>query len=140
MFVNTRVPRRQALKPPSEGLEAERRSEGRLRYFWPMWYSNDGNLDIQQGRMVDLCSGGVSFLAPVGDFPGPGDQLWLRSSYPVIEKGAFGMASFTRMGRVLRRERFSPLQQRIAVEFRSPLEQRPVEVAAEAAPAVGHSI
>ena len=140
MLVKTRIPRRQVLRAPSGELQVERRREERLRYFWPIWYSDDGNLDIQQGRMVDLCSGGISFLAPIGDYPGPGDALWLRSSYPVVENGAFGMASFTSTGRVLRSEQLGPLQRRIAVEFRTPLQHRPVQVAAEAGPAVGHTV
>ena len=114
MLVKTRIPRKQVLKAPGEELEAERRSEQRLRYFWPIWYSNDGNLDIEQGRMLDLCSGGLSFLAPVGDYPEPGDALWLRSSYPVVKNGVFGMASFTTMGRVLRNEELSPVHRDVA--------------------------
>ena len=138
MLLKTRVPRKQILKRPSEQPN-ERRSEPRLRYFWPIWYSSDGNLDVQQGRMVDLCSGGISFLAPIGDYPQPGDQLWLRSSYPLVQDGAFGMASFTTVGRVLRTEQSSPLQRRIAIQFGSPLEHCPVEVAGEASPALGHT-
>ncbi len=138
MLLKTRVPRKQILKPPPDQPN-ERRSEPRLRYFWPIWYSSDGNLDVQQGRMVDLCSRGMSFLAPIGDYPQPGDQLWLRSSYPLVHDGAFGMASFTTVGRVLRTEQSSPLQRRIAVQFGSPLEHCPVEVAGEAAPALGHT-
>ena len=138
MLVKTQVSRRQVLRSP-EGSEAvDRRNERRLRYFWPIWYSRDGNLDVQQGRMVDLCSGGMSFLVPRGDYPEPGDQIWLRSSYPLVEEGAFGMASFTTMGRVLRSEESTPMQRRIAVKFAAPLEHRPAEVASEAAPALGH--
>ena len=138
MLVKTRVSRQQILKRPDKSEGMERRSEARLRYFWPIWYSCDGNLDVQQGRMVDLCSGGISFLAPQGDYPEPGDQIWLRSSYPVLEDGSFGMASFTTMGRVLRSEKSTPLQRRIAVRFMAPLEHRPAEVAGEAAGALGH--
>jgi len=136
MLLKTRVLRKQTLKPPT-GLQHERRSEPRLRYFWPIWYSCDGNLDVQQGRMVDLSSRGMCFLAPIGDYPQPGDHLWLRSSYPLVEDGAFGMASFTTVGRVLRSEQSSPLQRRIAVQFGTSLEHSPAEVAGQAAPALG---
>ena len=138
MFVKTRIPRQQELKSPDRADYADRRSEPRLRYFWPTWYSCDGSLDVQQGRMVDLCSGGMSFLAPQGDYPDPGDDIWLRSSYPIVEDGKFGMASFTTIGRVLRMEQSTPMQRRIAVRFSSPLEHKPAEVAGEAAPALGH--
>lgn len=89
--------------------------------------------------MVDLCSGGVSFLAPQGNYPEPGEDIWLRSSYPVLEDGSFGMASFTTLGKVLRSEQATPLQRRIAVRFGATLEHKPAEVASEAVPALGHS-
>ena len=87
--------------------------------------------------MVDLSSGGVSFLAPPGTYPEQGEQIWLRSSYPLLEDGVFGMASFTTVGRVLRSEAVGPLQRRIAVQFDIPLEHPPAEVAAAAAPGIG---
>ena len=136
MFLGTRSPRQQVLEPPNSPRQ-ERRSEQRLRYFWPVWYSSDGSLDIEQGRMVDLCSGGVSFLAPPGTYPEQGDQIWLRSSHPLIEEGAFGMASFTTIGRVLRNETVGPLQRRIAVKFDSRLEHCPAEVAGHAVGGTG---
>ena len=136
MFLSDRTSRQQILEPPKSSQD-ERRSEQRLRYFWPVWYSSDGRVDVEQGRMVDLCKGGVSFLAPVGTYPEPGDQIWLRSSYPLIEDGAFGMASFTTIGRVLRNETVGPLQRRVAVKFDTPLEHSPTEVACQAVPTMG---
>ena len=136
MFLRNRIPREQILEPPQSPSQ-ERRCEQRLRYFWPVWYSSDGTLDIEQGRMVDLSSGGISFLAPPGTYPDQGDQIWLRSSHPLIEDGAFGMASFTTIGRVLRNELVGPLQRRIAVKFDVPLEHVPAEAGAQAMPATG---
>ena len=136
MLLTNRTPREQILEPPKGGHH-ERRAEQRLRYFWPVWYSSDGSVDIEQGRMVDLSSGGVSFLATPGTYPEQGDQIWLRSSYPMVEDDAFGMASFTTVGRVLRNDAVGPLQRRIAVQFDIPLEHTPAEVAAEAAPGLG---
>ena len=136
MYLTNRTARQQVLKPPRTSGQ-ERRSEQRLRYFWPVWYSSDGAIDIEQGRMVDLSSGGVSFLAAPGTHPEQGEQIWLRSSYPLVEDDAFGMASFTTVGRVLRSDAVGPLQRRIAVQFNMPLEHAPAEVAAEAAPGIG---
>lgn len=138
MLLSSRTYRRQVLNPP-QGGQSERRREARLRYFWPVWYSSDGNLDIQQGRMVDLCSGGVSFLAQGGYCPTAGDQIWVRSSYPLVEDGSFGMASFTTVGKVLRSEHASPVSRKVAVEFGSPLEHCPAEVGAQAGSALGCS-
>ena len=137
MFLENRTARQQNLRAPQDGQRQERRSEQRLRYFWPVWYSSDGSLDIQQGRMVDLSSGGVSFVAQEGTYPDEGHQIWLRSSYPVVQDGGFGMASFTTVGRVLRKELAGPLQSRLAVKFEAPLEHCPAEVAGEAVPATG---
>ena len=138
MLLTNRTPRKQVLEPPKAGRQ-ERRSEQRLRYFWPVWYSSDGSLDIEQGRMVDLCKGGVSFLAPAGTYPDKGDQIWVRSSYPLVEDGAFGMASFTTVGRVLRQENVGALQRRVAVKFDAPLEHSPADVGAQAVPSMGLS-
>ncbi len=137
MFLKNRTSRQQVLAAPQGGRRKERRSEQRLRYFWPVWYSSDGSLDIQQGRMVDLSSGGVSFVAEEGTYPDEGKQIWLRSSYPLVQDGGFGMASFTTVGRVLRKETVGPLQRRLAVQFETPLEHCPSEVAAEAVPSTG---
>ncbi len=137
MFLRNRTTRRQELKAPASPSPQERRSEERLRYFWPIWYSADGSLDIQQGRMVDLSSGGVSFLAPTGGNPEAGDQIWLRSSYPLLEQGSFGMASFTSLGRVLRSEKAGPMRCRLAVKFAEPLEHRPAEAASQVGLAIG---
>ena len=139
MLLNMRTERRQTLGPPSQNRE-ERRTERRLRYLWPLWYSQDGNQDVQQGRMVDLSSGGASFLANHAEHPQPGDELWVRGSYPIVEDGAFGMASFTTMGRVLRAERAQAMQRRIAVQFKSPLEQIPVEAAGNAVHSIGAAV
>ena len=131
MFFENRTARQQLLSAPNS-VKQERRTEQRIRSLWPVWFSSDGSVDIQQGRMVDLCSGGVSFLASPGTYPERGEQIWLRSSYPVVEEGAYGMASFTTVGRVLREETAGPLQRRVAVKFEVPLEQAPAEVAGQA--------
>ena len=136
MFLKNRTSREQTLTAPQSERSEERRGEPRLRYFWPVWYSSDGSLDIQQGRMVDLSSGGVSFVAAEGTYPDEGEQIWLRSSYPIVEDGAFGMASFTTIGRVLRNEAVGPLQRRVAVKFDMPLEHAPAVAGAEAVPAM----
>lgn len=128
MFFENRTARQQVLSAP-DSVKQERRTEQRIRSLWPVWFSSDGSVDIQQGRMVDLCSGGVSFLAEPGSYPERGSQIWLRSSYPVVEEGAYGMASFTTVGRVLRDETAGPLQRRVAVRFEVPLERSPAEVA-----------
>ncbi len=137
MFLENRTSRQQNLRAPQDGQGQERRSEQRLRYFWPIWYSSDGSMDIQQGRMIDLSSGGVSFVAQDGTYPDEGQQIWLRSSYPLVQDGRYGMASFTAVGRVLREEVAGPLQHRLAVKFEAPLEHCPAEVAGEAVPATG---
>lgn len=139
MLLETSIPKKQELKAPKQNDYSDRRSEARLRYFWPTWFSCDGSLDVQQGRMVDLSSGGMSFLAPKGDYPEPGDEIWLRSSYPIVEDGSFGMASFSTVGKVLRTEASTPMHSRIAVRFSAPLEHKPAEVAGEAAPALGYA-
>ncbi len=139
MFLKSRTSRQQILTAPQGERRQERRSEQRLRYFWPVWYSSDGSLDIQQGRMIDLSSGGVSFVAAAGTHPDEGEQIWLRSSYPLVQDGGFGMASFTTVGRVLRNETVGPLQRRLAVKFETALEHSPAEVAAQAVPSTGPS-
>ena len=48
---------------PENGEEnfEERRSEQRLNYHRAMWFGNDFNETVLQGRMVDVSSGGMAF-------------------------------------------------------------------------------
>ncbi len=104
------------------GLSSDRRERQRLRYCWPVWYSLDGKVDLEQGRMVDLCAGGACFLALLGEYFERGMQIWLRGDYPLEQKELFQMGSFTTVGQVLRTQPAGPSLRQVVVHFKTPLE------------------
>ena len=115
---------------------AERREERRLRYVWPVWFSRDGLRDIHQGRVVDLCSGGLSFLAGPGSLPECGFDIWIRGNYPVIQDAAFQVSPFNLGGTVLRLDSYNPFLLRVAVRFWNRLEWDRTEAGIKAAQVV----
>ena len=39
----------------------ERRTEQRLRYYWPIWFAENFDDTLSQGQMVDVSSRGAAF-------------------------------------------------------------------------------
>ena len=107
----------------------ERRKERRLRYHWPVWFAEDFDEILSQGQMIDVSSEGASFTCQ-GDrsCPYPGQDVTARFSVPQFDSGSsFGMASFTRTGKVCRVEEINENVRRIAVQFSEPLPFKPGE-------------
>ena len=105
----------------------ERRKERRLRYHWPVWFAEDFDEILSQGQMIDVSSEGASFTCQ-GDrgCPYPGQDVTARFSVPQFDSGSsFGMASFTRTGKVCRVEEINENVRRIAVQFSEPLAFHP---------------
>ena len=107
----------------------ERRTERRLRYHWPVWFAEDFDEMLSQGQMVDVSSNGAAFTCYIDQTcPCPGQNVTARFSVPQFEtEGSFGMASFTRTGRICRVEEVNGYLRRIAVQFAEPLPFRPGE-------------
>jgi hypothetical protein len=109
--------------------KSNRRSEERLRYAWPVWFSEDFNGILSQGQMVDLSSRGAAFSCRAGDdCPCPGQHLTARFSVPqYVDADSFEMADFFRSGRVCRVEEMNPYSRKVAVQFSQPLPFKPGE-------------
>jgi hypothetical protein len=113
------------------GENDERRSEQRLRYYWPVWFSRDFNYALAQGQMVDVSSKGAAFTCYVHDgCPHLGQQITARFSVPRYgPDDSFDMADFTRDGHVCRVEDVNSSLRRVAVQFAEPLPFKPGEQA-----------
>lgn len=109
----------------------ERRRENRLRYQWPVWFAEDFEEVLAQGQMVDVSSEGAAFTFYGNqNCPHPGQQLTARFSVPQFDTDeSFGMASFTRTGRVCRVDDINTHVRRIAMQFAEPLPFKPGEQA-----------
>jgi len=112
--------------------DTERRIEHRLRYHWPVWFAEDFNEMLSQGQMVDVSSRGAAFTCHRNEsYIYPGQELTTRFSVPHFESDdSFGMANFTRTGRICRIDDVNSFLQRVAIQFAEPLPFKPGEQAA----------
>lgn len=121
-------------KPGNLGVIAmkeydDRRTEQRLRYYWPIWFAEDVNTTLSQGQMVDISSHAAAFTCYASNgCPNYGQHLTARFSVPRYgEEGSFDMANFTRSGYVYRIDNVNSFLRRIVVQFAEPLPFRPGE-------------
>ncbi len=84
----------------------ERRTEQRLRYYWPVWFAENFDDTLAQGQMVDVSSRGAAFTCYSHDgCPYPGQNITARFSVPHYgPDDSFDMANFTRSAHVCRVE------------------------------------
>ena len=115
----------------------ERRTEQRLRYYWPIWFAENIDHQLSQGQMVDISSRGAAFTCYAEqECPHPGQHITARFSVPRYgEDEAFDMANFTRSGHVCRVESVNGFLSRVAVQFAEPLPFKPGEQAHDKADA-----
>ena len=107
----------------------ERRTEQRLRYYWPIWFAEDPNDILAQGQMVDVSSRGAAFTCYANDgCPYRGQHITARFSVPRYgPEDSFDMANFTRSAHVCRVDNVNSFLRRIAVQFAEPLPFKPGE-------------
>jgi len=106
----------------------DRRSEGRLRYHWPVWVSdNPANDRVIQGQMVDLNSRAAAFTLHTNDGqPWVHQRLTTRFGVPRYnQEGAFDVVDLIREGHVDRVERPNPSVWRVVMQFHEPLPFKP---------------
>ena len=109
----------------------ERRTEQRLRYYWPIWFAEDFNNNLAQGQMVDVSSAGAAFTCYANEgCPHNGQRITARFSVPRYgPDDSFDMANFTRSGHVCRVDSVNPFLRRVAIQFAEPLPFKPGEQA-----------
>lgn len=107
----------------------ERRTEQRLRYYWPIWFAEDINHTLLQGQMVDISSRGAAFTCYVNEgCPWPGQRITARFSVPHYgPDDSFDMANFTCSGHVCRVDNVNSFVRRVAFQFAEPLPFKPGE-------------
>jgi hypothetical protein len=118
---------------PSTDKLGERRSEQRLHYYWPIWFTKDlDNGTLSQGQMLDVSSRGAAFTChDDGSCPCPGQEVTARFSVPQYgPEESFDMANFTRSGNVCRVEEVNNFVRKVAIQFAEPLSFRPGEQSA----------
>ena len=110
-------------------MTIESRTEERLRYHWPIWFSDDLHGDLLQGQMADLSSQAAAFTCYVNEAsPHLGQHIAARFSVPHYgQDGSFDMVDFVRSGHVCRVDGVNHVLRRIAVQFNEPLPFRPGE-------------
>jgi hypothetical protein len=108
---------------------SERRKERRLRYHWPVWFAEDFDEILLQGQMVDISSQGAAFTCCNDHHcPYPGQDVTARFSVPQFDSdSSFGMASFTRTGKICRVDEVNGYIRRVAMQFAEPLPFKPGE-------------
>jgi hypothetical protein len=109
----------------------ERRSEQRLRYYWPIWFAEDFDGTLSQGQMVDLSSNGAAFTCYANNScPYLGQYMTARFSVPRFgPDDSFDMADFTCSGHISRIDEVSSFLRRVVIQFAEPLPFRPGEQA-----------
>ena len=107
----------------------ERRTEQRLRYYWPIWFAENFDDALSQGQMLDVSSRGAAFTCYANnDCPYPGQHITARFSIPHYgPDDSFDMANFTRSAHVCRVQDVNSYLRRIAVQFVEPLPFKPGE-------------
>jgi hypothetical protein len=110
---------------------SDRRTEQRLRYYWPIWFAENVDHALSQGQMVDVSSKGAAFTCYAqDDCPYPGQHITARFSVPRYgSDDSFDMANFTRWGYVCRVDNVNSFIRRVAVQFAEPLPFKPGEQA-----------
>lgn len=107
----------------------DRRTEQRLRYYWPIWFAEDVNRTLSQGQMVDISSKAAAFTCHADDGrPYFGQPITARFSVPCYGlDDSFDMKDFTRSGYVYRVDNLSNFLCRVVVQFADPLPFKPGE-------------
>ena len=106
----------------------EKRTEERLRYNWPIWFSENYNDILSQGQMVDVSSGGAAFTCYADNCPHAGQHITARFSVPHHgPEDSFDMKNFIRHGNICRIDEISPFIRRVAIQFAEPLPFKPAK-------------
>jgi len=107
----------------------DRRTEQRLRYYWPIWFAEDVNKTLSQGQMVDISSRAAAFTCYADEgCPNNGQQITARFSVPRYgSDDSFDMANFTRSGYVFRIDNVNSFLRRVVLQFAEPLPFKPGE-------------
>lgn len=106
----------------------DRRAEQRLKYRWPVKFSQDGKDKSYPGQIVDVSSGGIAILCRSDiESPGHGQQVKADFGVPYFNSDSFDAVYYNRSGRVCRVDQLSDKVRLIAIQFAEPLFFKPGE-------------
>ena len=102
----------------------ERRSEDRLVYLWPIWFSEDFSQHMSPGQMLDISRGGIAFTYNLREGGlCEGQSLCVAVSLPRLDDDDPGSTTTVKQtGRVCRVETLPDGRANAAVRFDQPLE------------------
>lgn len=106
-----------------------RRGEERLRYHWPIWYTDTNDHQGSQGQMVDVSSQAAAFTCYTTEFC-PHEHQTVNTRFSVPHYGpdnSFQLADFIRTASVYRVERVNDYMNRVVLQFHEPLHFKPGE-------------
>ena len=108
---------------------AEKRTEARLPYSWPIWFADNYDDTLSQGQMVDVSSRGASFTCYADCSTYDNQQITARFSVPKHHaRDPFDLDNFVRRANICRIEHVSENVRKIAVQFHEPLPFNPASV------------
>ena len=113
------------------GDTSDRRTEQRLRYYWPIWFAENFDEELSQGQMIDISSRAAAFTCRADDScPYVGQPVTARFSVPRYgPDDCFDMANFDRSGHIFRVDDIDNFLRRVVVQFAEPLPFKPGEQA-----------
>ena len=107
----------------------ELRTEHRLLYRWPIWFTDEATGVCMQGQMVDISSEAATFtFYPCEINLIPSQEITAHFSVPICGLGdSFAMRNFTRAGYTCRIDQIKKVLHRVTTKFSEPLPFRPGE-------------
>ncbi len=109
----------------------ELRTEHRLLYRWPIWFTDESTGVLKQGQMVDITSEAAAFTCYAYEIClFPSQQITTQFSVPLCGlDGSFAIRNFTRAGYTYRIDPINKVLYRVTTQFIEPLPFRPGEQA-----------
>ena len=100
-----------------------RRSEDRLVYLWPIWFSEDFSRHMSPGQMLDISQGGIAFTYSLSEgHLREGQSLCVALSIPRLDEDSASTVTVKQTGQVCRIEILPDGRASVAVHFDRPLE------------------
>ncbi|MFC1636738.1 hypothetical protein ACFL5Z_18065 [Planctomycetota bacterium] len=109
----------------------ELRTESRLLYRWPIWFTDESTGELLQGQIIDISSEMVAFTCYTYEICLlPSQQITVHFSVPLCGLGdSFVVRNFTRAGHTYRIEQVNKVLRRVTTQFAEPLPFQPGEKA-----------
>ena len=107
----------------------ELRTEHRLLYRWPIWFTDESSGGLMQGQMVDITSKSVAFTCYAYEIClFPSQEITTQFSVPLCGlDGSFAVRNFTRAGYTYRIDPVNKTLHRVTIQFVEPLPFHPGE-------------